>query len=143
MFKRIDSSVFSPYVRPEPSAPPLPEQGARQARRQQRFPSLYSSRAVRTAAAGGGFPHVPDQAGEQRAYSPSRSSAGVSSSPLGGLAAMRLDSGSAGTAPMLRNRLPPAPSAPSGVPQVRNIEEMPAGVLQHVASFLDPGPGGR
>lgn len=28
MFKRIDSSVFSPYVRPEPSAPPLPEQGA-------------------------------------------------------------------------------------------------------------------
>ncbi|BCL92426.1 F-box protein [Ralstonia pseudosolanacearum] len=139
MFKRIDSSVFSPYVRPEPSAPPLPEQGAPSGRAANSASHPY----IRPEPSApllpeGGFPHVPDQAGEQRAYSPSRSSAGVSSSPLGGLAAMRLDSGSAGTAPMLRSRLPPAPSAPSGVPQVRNIEEMPAGVLQHVASFLDP-----
>ncbi|MCK4126435.1 GALA protein [Ralstonia pseudosolanacearum] len=111
MFKRIDSSVFSPYVRPEPSAPLLPE---------------------------GGFPHVPDQVGEQRAYSPSRSSAGVSSSPLGGLAAMRLDGGSAGTAPMLRSRLPSAPPALSGALHAQNIEEIPAGALQHIASFLDP-----
>ncbi|CBJ51373.1 leucine-rich-repeat type III effector protein (GALA7) [Ralstonia solanacearum PSI07] len=96
------------YVRPAPSAPPLPE---------------------------GGFLPAPNQGGGQQAYSPSRSSAGVASSPLGVLASLRLGAGSAGTSSMQRRQLPPAPFAPL---KAENIEEIPAGALQHVASFLDP-----
>lgn len=100
-----------PYVRPEPSAPPLPE---------------------------GGFPPVPSQpGGSPRAYSPSRSSAGIALSDLGELAAMKLSGGSAAdTASMQRRRqLPPAPSGPS---KVQYLQEMPIEILQHAASFLDP-----
>ncbi|XHO04941.1 hypothetical protein ACEQUB_01836 [Ralstonia syzygii] len=97
------------YVRPAPSAPPLPE---------------------------GGFLPAPNQGGGQQAYSPSRSSAGVASSPLGVLASLRPGAGSAGTSSMQRRQLPPAPFE---LPlKMENIQQLPEGALQHIASFLDP-----
>ncbi|AXW38599.1 GALA protein [Ralstonia solanacearum] len=98
----------NPYVRLEPSAPPLPD---------------------------GGFPPMPNQADGQPAYSPSRSSAGVSSSALGGLAALKLGAGSVGTSSMQRRQLPPAPLVPR---KMENIQQLPDEALQHIASFLDP-----
>ncbi|MDB0539816.1 GALA protein [Ralstonia solanacearum] len=128
MFKRTSNSNHH-YVRPEPSAPPLPDSGGHHyVRPEPSAPPLPA----------GGFPPVPNQpGGSQRAYSPSRSSAGIASSNLGDLAAMRLNGGPAADMASMQRRgqLPPAPS---GQPEVRHIEQMPAEVLKHVASFLDP-----
>nr|ALC76516.1 RipG7 [Ralstonia solanacearum] len=107
MVKRTSTSA-NHYVRPDPSAPPLPE---------------------------GGFPPVPNQAGGQQAYSPSRSSAGVASSELGGLVALKLGAGSAGTSSMPRRQLPPAPLVPL---KIENIQQLPDAALERIGSFLDP-----
>lgn len=115
MVKRTSNS---PYIPPQPSAPPMPEHG---------FGPYVPSASP--------LPWGLDQAGGQRAHSPSRSSAGVASSPLGGLATMRLNGGSAGTAPMRRGQLPPTPSRP---PVAQNLQDLPAEALQNMASFLDP-----
>ncbi|AXV78533.1 F-box protein [Ralstonia syzygii] len=106
MVKRTSTD---PYVRPAPSAPPLPE---------------------------GGFEAAPNQGGGQQAYSPSRSSAGVASSPLGVLASLRLGAGPAGTSSMQRRQLPPTAFPPP--PKMENVQQLPDGALQHIASFLDP-----
>nr|ALC76518.1 RipG7 [Ralstonia solanacearum] len=115
MVKRTSNS---PYIPPQPSAPPMPEHG---------FGPYVPSASP--------LPWGLDQAGGQRAHSPSRSSAGVASSPLGGLATMRLNGGSAGTASMRRGQLPPTPSRP---PVAQNLQDLPAKALQNMASFLDP-----
>ncbi|WP_197340492.1 F-box protein [Ralstonia solanacearum] len=119
----------TPYVRPEPSAPPLPEgAGYHYVPPEPSAPLLPE----------GGFPLEPSQpGGSPGAYSPSRSSAGIALSTLGELAAMKLNGGSAAdTASMQRRRqLPPAPSGPS---KVQYLQEMPIEILQHAASFLDP-----
>ncbi|AXV83969.1 leucine-rich repeat protein [Ralstonia solanacearum] len=49
------------------------------------------------ATADVGAQRGPNQAGEQRAYAPTRSSAGIASSPLGGLASLRRGAASAST----------------------------------------------
>ncbi|WP_247310897.1 GALA protein [Ralstonia pseudosolanacearum] len=126
MVKRTSNSP-GPYIPPQPSAPPMPERGF-SPERTSSSPSAPYNRPTPSA------PPLPDGM-DHRAYSPSRSSAGVASSPLGGLAAMRLNGGSAGTAPMRRGQLPPAPSRP---PVAQNLEDLPAVALQNMASFLDP-----
>ncbi|WP_247422718.1 GALA protein [Ralstonia pseudosolanacearum] len=126
MVKRTSNSP-GPYIPPQPSAPPLPERGF-SPERTSGSPSGPYIRPTPSA------PPLPDGL-DPRAYSPSRSSAGVASSPLGGLATMRLNGGSAGTAPMRRSQLPPAPSRPS---RELHIQDIPAGALQNMASFLDP-----
>ncbi|ALF88135.1 MULTISPECIES: F-box protein [Ralstonia solanacearum species complex] len=119
----------TPYVPPEPSAPPLPDgAGYHYVPPEPSAPLLPE----------GGFPLEPSQpGGSPRAYSPSRSSAGIALSTLGELAGMKLNGGSAAdTASMQRRRqLPPAPSGPS---KVQYLQEMPIEILQHAASFLDP-----
>ncbi len=119
----------TPYVRPEPSAPPLPEgAGYHYVPPEPSAPLLPE----------GGFPLEPSQpGGSPRAYSPSRSSAGIALSDLGELAAMKLNGGSAADMASMprRRQLPPAPSGPS---KVQYLQEMPIGILQHAASFLDP-----
>ncbi len=126
MFKLTSNT---PYVRPEPSAPPLPEDAGHHY-----VPPEPSAPLLPE----GGFPLEPSQpGGSPRAYSPSRSSAGIALSTLGDLAGMKLNGGSAAdTASMQRRRqLPPAPSGPS---KVQYLQEMPIEILQHAASFLDP-----
>nr|WP_055336674.1 F-box protein [Ralstonia solanacearum] len=119
----------TPYVPPEPSAPPLPDgAGYHYVPPEPSAPLLPE----------GGFPLEPSQpGGSPRAYSPSRSSAGIALSTLGELAGMKLNGGSAADmASMQRRRqLPPAPSGPS---KVQYLQEMPIEILQHAASFLDP-----
>ncbi|WP_412771066.1 F-box protein [Ralstonia solanacearum] len=125
----VKLTSYTPYVPPEPSAPPLPEgAGYYYVPPEPSAPLLPE----------GGFPLEPSQpGGSPRAYSPSRSSAGIALSDLGELAAMKLSGGSAAdTASMQRRRqLPPAPSGPS---KVQYLQEMPIEILQHAASFLDP-----
>ncbi|KFX30232.1 GALA protein [Ralstonia solanacearum] len=126
MFKLTSNT---PYVRPEPSAPPLPEDAGHHY-----VPPEPSAPLLPE----GGFPLEPSQpGGSPRAYSPSRSSAGIALSTLGELAGMKLNGGSAADmASMQRRRqLPPAPSGPS---KVQYLQEMPIEILQHAASFLDP-----
>ncbi|WP_412770982.1 F-box protein [Ralstonia solanacearum] len=126
MFKLTSNT---PYVRPEPSAPPLPEDAGHHY-----VPPEPSAPLLPE----GGFPLEPSQpGGSPRACSPSRSSAGIALSDLGELAAMKLHGGpAADMASMQRRRqLPPAPSGPS---KVQYLQEMPIEILQHAASFLDP-----
>ncbi|AMP70400.1 GALA protein [Ralstonia solanacearum] len=126
MFKLTSNT---PYVRPEPSAPPLPEDAGHHY-----VPPEPSAPLLPE----GGFPLEPSQpGGSPRACSPSRSSAGIALSDLGELAAMKLHGGpAADMASMQRRRqLPPAPSGPS---KVQYLQEMPIKILQHAASFLDP-----